>query len=56
MRNLLTAAAVSALLAACGTKGPLVMPPPATTASAPPAPAAKPPVDNSSKPPAEAAQ
>jgi len=46
MRSILILGGFLALVAGCGTKGPLVMPPPKPTAGAP-APA---PADNSSKP------
>jgi predicted small lipoprotein YifL len=51
MRRLLLSAALSALLAACGTRGPLTLPPPPEGKPAKPAkiPAA-PAVDDSSKP------
>jgi predicted small lipoprotein YifL len=53
MRNLLIAATAAALLAACGTKGGLILPPVKTQ---PPAQAPAPSADNSSKPSAEPAQ
>ncbi len=51
MRQFISAAGLIVLLAACGTKGPLVMPTPATkaTAPAPKAPASTQPADDSNK-------
>ena len=48
MRSIFLAAIAAALLTACGTKGPLTLPPPPDTIAKP----AATPVDNSSKPPA----
>ncbi len=45
MRKILSLCCILALLAACGTKGPLVKPPPAALAAA-----ATAPIDNISKP------